>query len=144
MTFLIFWPLAAVSASLLAADATRQPTSKKSAVSVRMLFIVFRDDARAALSWAQNNDRVCALTAVLHLATVAALKNLADTSARLMGFVDQENQDLARTIEIPERICLQILDDALGQQLSSNTIIELKEDGRRLQNDEAIELALSV
>jgi hypothetical protein len=103
-----------------------------------------RDDARAALGFSRDNDRVCALTAVQHLATVAALTNLPHASARLMGFVDRENRNLARTAEIPEQICLQILVDALNVQLSSDEISELKEDGGRLKSDEVIDLALSV
>jgi predicted ATPase/DNA-binding XRE family transcriptional regulator len=103
-----------------------------------------RDDARAALSFARDNDRVCTLTAVQHLATVAALNNMPHASARLIGFVDHENQTLARTVEIPEQICLEILVESLSHQLSSDRIRELKEDGGRLENAEVIELALSV
>jgi tetratricopeptide (TPR) repeat protein len=103
-----------------------------------------RADARIALGFARDNDRVAALTAVQHLATVAALTNMHRTSARLMGFVDRENQKLARTLEIPEQICLQILVDALSNQLSSDTFSELKEDGGRLESAEVFELALSV
>jgi predicted ATPase/DNA-binding XRE family transcriptional regulator len=103
-----------------------------------------REDARAALGFARDNDRVATLTAVQHLATVAALKNTYRTSARLMGFVDRENQKLARTLEIPEQICLQILVNALNNQLSSDAFSELKEDGGRLESAEVIELAMSV
>jgi predicted ATPase/transcriptional regulator with XRE-family HTH domain len=103
-----------------------------------------RDDARAALSLARDNDRVCALTAVQHLATVAAINHMPHASARLIGFVDRENRNLARTAEIPEQICLQILVDALSPQLSSDKISELKEDGERLESAEVMELALSV
>jgi predicted ATPase/DNA-binding XRE family transcriptional regulator len=103
-----------------------------------------RNDARAALGFAQNNDRVCTLTAIQHLATVAALNHMPAVSARLIGFVDSENTNLARTVEIPEQICLQILVDALSEQLSSDKISELKADGGRLESDELIELALSV
>ena len=103
-----------------------------------------REDARAALGFARDNDRVAAITAVQHLATVAALKNVHRTSARLMGFVARENEKLARTLEIPEQICWQILIGALSNQLSSDMFSELKEDGGRLESAEVFELALSV
>jgi hypothetical protein len=47
-------------------------------------------------------------------------------------------------LEIPEQICLQILVDALSDQLSNDALSELKEDGGRLEIAEVIELALSV
>jgi tetratricopeptide (TPR) repeat protein len=103
-----------------------------------------RDDATAALKYGWNNDVVCTLTAMQHLASVAALKGDAELSARLIGFVDAERIRVSLSREVAEKRSYHFLVEKLAVLLESDAIVGLALEGSSLMKDEAFELALSV
>jgi predicted ATPase len=103
-----------------------------------------RDDARIALEYARDNDTECRLNAMQHLATVAALLNESDVSARLLGFIDGEDKRLSRTRELAEEICYDVLMKALQADISEETIVRLREAGQVMTTDQAVDLAFSI
>jgi tetratricopeptide (TPR) repeat protein len=103
-----------------------------------------RDDARIALDYARDNDVECRLNAVQHLATVAALQNEPDVAARLLGFIDGENERLSRPRESAEEMCYGVAMNALGAQLSDAAIAQLHESGQLMTTDQAVDLAYRI
>jgi len=96
--------------------------------------------ARDALELARFEQLDSAWRAVLHLATLAALRGRFHEAARLAGFVDAWCERKGGFLGYYERASEDILMASLEAGLTSAEIASLAAEGARLDFDQAVEL----
>ena len=100
--------------------------------------------ARDALELARFEQLDSAWRAILHLATLAALRGQFHEAARLIGFVDAWCERKGGFRGYYERASEGILKSSLRAGLASAEIATLAEEGARLQFDQAVDEALGL
>jgi predicted ATPase/class 3 adenylate cyclase len=104
-----------------------------------------RSAAREGLSWALRGQHVLGLAIVLqHFALIGALRNTVDTSAPLLGYVNESLQALGYEREYTERWCFDKLMVALREQLPEAEIERLAAGGAQWSEDQAVRQAMAV
>jgi predicted ATPase/DNA-binding XRE family transcriptional regulator len=98
--------------------------------------------ARDALELARFEQLDSAWRAILHLATLGALRGRLREAARLIGFIDAWCERKGGFRGYYERASEDVLISALGAGLASAEIAALAEEGSRLEFDQAVVAAL--
>ena len=104
-----------------------------------------REAAREGLALAQRGQQVDAfLTALAHLAAVAAKNGDPRTSAQILGYVDYRNRMRGYEREATERRTYEIAIRAIETLLSKEKRDQLMVAGGELDEDRVVELALTI
>jgi hypothetical protein len=100
--------------------------------------------ARTAVEISRFDDLWDALGPIQHLATVAALRGLPHTAARLLGFVNAKMSEVQRIRTHFHCAGHDVLVASLRKQLSANAIEKLLAEGAALDLDRAVDEALNL